>query len=334
MSSDTAASIVQTALTSGASSGSRFLKVIETVNLRKEYGKVIAVRDLMLTVKPGDIFGLIGPNGAGKSTTINMIASLLEPTEGSIFVNGLDVDKNRRQVREIVGYMPDFFGMYDDLTVREYLAFFATAYGVTEPVRTSSIDDVLEVVELQDKRDELIGKLSRGMRQRLCVGKTLVQNPRILLLDEPASGMDPKGRIELRSLLKELQRQGKTILISSHILTELSDVCNAIGIMEKGRVIETGTVDEIRAKIRGLMQLTVEVLEGMPRAKEILTGDEKVESMAVEGNRISVAVNGDPDYAATILEKLVSNGVRVSSFAREEADVEEIYMQICGHQVS
>jgi ABC-2 type transport system ATP-binding protein len=308
--------------------------VIETVNLWKEYGSIIAVRDLTLTVNPGDIFGLIGPNGAGKSTTINMIASLLEPTEGSIFVDGLDVDKNRRQVREIVGYMPDLFGMYDDLTVREYLAFFATAYGVAEPVRTSRIDDVLEVVELQDKRDELIGKLSRGMRQRLCVGKTLVQNPKILLLDEPASGMDPKGRIELRSLLKELQRQGKTILISSHILTELSDVCNTIGIMEKGRVIETGTVDEIRAKIKGLMRLNIEVVAGLSRAEKLLESDDRVEDVVVEGNKLSVAVKGDPDYAATILEKLISDGVRVSSFAREEANVEEIYMQICGHQVS
>ena len=308
--------------------------MIETVNLRKEYGSVIAVRDLTLTVNPGDIFGLIGPNGAGKSTTINMIASLLDPTEGSIFVDGLDVDKNRRQVRGIVGYMPDLFGMYDDLTVREYLAFFGTAYGVAEPVRTSRIDDVLEVVELQDKRDELIGKLSRGMRQRLCVGKTLVQNPKILLLDEPASGMDPKGRIELRSLLKELQRQGKTILISSHILTELSDFCNTIGIMEKGRVIETGTVDEIRAKIKGLMRLNVEVVEGVSRAEKLLESDDKVEDVVVEGNKISVAVDAEADYAATILEKLISNGVRVSSFAREEANVEEIYMQICGHQVS
>ena len=308
--------------------------MIETVNLRKEYGSVIAVRDLTLTVNPGDIFGLIGPNGAGKSTTINMIASLLDPTEGSIFVDGLDVDKNRRQVRKIVGYMPDLFGMYDDLTVREYLAFFGTAYGVAEPVRTSRIDDVLEVVELQDKRDELIGKLSRGMRQRLCVGKTLVQNPKILLLDEPASGMDPKGRIELRSLLKELQRQGKTILISSHILTELSDFCNTIGIMEKGRVIETGTVDEIRAKIKGLMRLNVEVVEGVSRAEKLLESDDKVEDVVVEGNKISVAVDAEADYAATILEKLISNGVRVSSFAREEANVEEIYMQICGHQVS
>jgi len=308
--------------------------VIETVNLRKEYGNVIAVRDLTLTVKPGDIFGLIGPNGAGKSTTISMIASLLEPTEGSILVDGLDVDKNRRQVREIVGYMPDFFGMYDDLTAREYLAFFATAYGVAEPVRTSRINDALEVVELQDKGDELIGKLSRGMRQRLCLGKTLIPDPKVLLLDEPASGMDPKGRIELRGLLKELRRQGKTILISSHILTELSDICNAIGIMEKGRVIETGTVDEIRAKIRGLMRLNVEVLEGVSRAERLLESDEMVENLVVEGNRLSVAVKGDADYAATLLEKLISSGVRVSSFAREEANVEEIYMQICGHQVS
>lgn len=308
--------------------------MIKTANLRKEFGNVVAVRDLTLTVNPGDIFGLIGPNGAGKSTTINMLASILDPTEGKIYLDGLDVEENRRQVRESVGYMPDFFGLYDDLTVREYLEFFATAYRVTGSLRTSRINDILEIVELQEKRDELIGRLSRGMRQRLCLGKTLVHDPKILLLDEPASGMDPKGRVEMRNLLKELRQRGKTILISSHILTELSDICNAIGIMEKGGVIETGTVDEIRAKIRRLMRLTVEVLEGMSRAERIFQTDDKVEEVKVDGNKLSVAVDGDADYAASILERLIADGVRVSSFAREEANVEEIYMQICGHQVS
>ena len=308
--------------------------MIKTANLRKEFGNVVAVRDLTLTVNPGDIFGLIGPNGAGKSTTINMLASILDPTEGKIYLDGLDVEENRRQVRESVGYMPDFFGLYDDLTVREYLEFFATAYRVTGSLRTSRINDILEIVELQEKRDELIGRLSRGMRQRLCLGKTLVHDPKILLLDEPASGMDPKGRVEMRNLLKELRQRGKTILISSHILTELSDICNAIGIMEKGSVIETGTVDEIRAKIRRLMRLTVEVLEGMSRAERIFQTDDKVEEVKVDGNKLSVAVDGDADYAASILERLIADGVRVSSFAREEANVEEIYMQICGHQVS
>jgi len=308
--------------------------MIETVNLRKEYGDVIAVRDLTLTVKPGDIFGLIGPNGAGKSTTINMLASILEPTEGKVYLDGLDVEKNRTQVREIVGYMPDFFGMYDDLTVREYLAFFATAYRLRQPVRTRRIDAVLEVVGLHDKRDELIGRLSRGMRQRLCLGKTLVHDPKILLLDEPASGMDPKGRVEMRNLLKQLQRQGKTTLISSHILTELSDVCNSIGIVEKGRMIETGTVDDIRAKIRRLMRLTIEVLEGMSNAEKMLRDDDRVEDIVIEGSKLSVTVRGDANCAATLLERLITGGVRVSSFAREVENVEEIYMQICGHQVS
>jgi len=308
--------------------------MIETVNLRKEYGRVVAVRDLTLTVNPGDVFGLIGPNGAGKSTTISMLATILDPTEGRVYVDGLDIEENRRQVREVVGYMPDFFGLYDDLTVREYLEFFATAYRVTGQLRAGRVNDVLEIIELQEKRDALIGKLSRGMRQRLCLGKTLLHEPKILLLDEPASGMDPKGRVEMRNLLKELQKQGKTVLISSHILTELSDICNAIGIMERGAVIETGTVDEIRARLKRLMRLTVEVLEGISRAEQLLQTDDKVEDVNVAGNRLSVAVNGDAEYAATILEKLIADGVRVSSFAREEADVEEIYMQICGHQVS
>jgi ABC-2 type transport system ATP-binding protein len=230
--------------------------------------------------------------------------------------------------------MPDFFGMYDDLTVREYLEFFAVAYRVRTSVGQGRINDLLDVVGLRDKRDELIGSLSRGMRQRLCLGKTLVHDPQILLLDEPASGMDPKGRVEMRNLLKELQRQGKTILISSHILTELSDVCNAIGIMEQGRMIETGSVDEIRAKIRRLMKLTVEVLEGMSHAEETLRADDRIEDVVIRENKLSVTVRGDANCAAEILEKLIGGGVRVSSFAREEENVEEIYMQICGHQVS
>jgi len=308
--------------------------MIKTVNLRKEYGRVVAVRDLSLTVNPGDIFGLIGPNGAGKSTTISMLATILDPTEGRVYVDGLDIEENRRQVREVVGYMPDFFGLYDDLTVREYLEFFATAYRVTGPLRAGRINDALEIIELQEKRDALIGKLSRGMRQRLCLGKTLLHDPKILLLDEPASGMDPKGRVEMRNLLKRLQKQGKTVLISSHILTELSDICNAIAIIEKGGVVEMGTVDEIRAKIRGLMGLTVEVLEGISRAEKILQSDDRVEDVKVDGNRLSVAVNADAEYAAAILERLIADGVRISSFTREEANVEDIYMQICGHQVS
>ena len=308
--------------------------MIKTVNLRKEYGRVVAVRDLSLTVNPGDIFGLIGPNGAGKSTTISMLATILDPTEGRVYVDGLDIEDNRRQVREVVGYMPDSFGLYDDLTVREYLEFFATAYRVTGPLRAGRINDALEIIELQEKRDALIGKLSRGMRQRLCLGKTLLHDPKILLLDEPASGMDPKGRVEMRNLLKRLQKQGKTVLISSHILTELSDICNAIAIIEKGGVVEMGTVDEIRAKIRGLMGLTVEVLEGISRAEKILQSDDRVEDVKVDGNRLSVAVNADAEYAAAILERLIADGVRISSFTREEANVEDIYMQICGHQVS
>src|SRR6266849_230112 len=225
--------------------------VIQIRHLRKEYKDLVAVKDLNLELEQGDIFGFIGPNGAGKTTTIKMLATLLIPTAGTALVNGIDVVRHPEQIRSIVGYMPDFFGVYDDIKVWEYLDFFAAAYRVPKNKRPQIIDDVLTLTDLNVKKDSYVESLSRGMKQRLCLAKTLVHDPKVMLLDEPASGLDPRARIEIRELLKELKSMGKTIIISSHILPELADFCNKIGIIEQGELVVSGEVQAIMQQVSG-----------------------------------------------------------------------------------
>src|SRR6266446_4377913 len=249
--------------------------MIEIKHLRKEYKDKPepAVKDLCLELEQGDIFGFIGPNGAGKTTTIKMLATLLTPTAGTAYVDGIDVVRNPEAVRAIVGYMPDFFGVYDDIKVWEYLDFFAAAYRIPKDTRPQIIDDVLTLTDLNVKKDSYVESLSRGMKQRLCLAKTLVHDPKVLLLDEPASGLDPRARIEIKELLKELKSMGKTIMISSHILPELADFCNKIGIIEQGELIVSGDVMEIMRQVTGGQMLDVRVLpEDQEKALALLTG--------------------------------------------------------------
>ena len=221
--------------------------MIQISALTKVYRDLTAVRDLNLTINKGDVFGFIGPNGAGKTTTIKVLATLLEPSSGHAFIDGIDCVKHPLEVRRVMGYMPDFFGVYDDVKVWEYLDFFAAAYKIPVNKRKSIIDDVLDLTDLTGKREAYVESLSRGMKQRLCLAKTLVHDPKVLLLDEPASGLDPRARIEFRALLKELQQMGKTIFVSSHILPELADFCNVVGIMERGHLVVAGRVHDNRA---------------------------------------------------------------------------------------
>ena len=236
-------------------------------HLRKEYKTLVAVNDLSITLEAGDIFGFIGPNGAGKTTTIRMLATLLAPTAGTAQVDGIDITRYPEEVRSLIGYMPDFFGVYDDVKVWEYLDFFAAAYKIPRVQRPKVIEDVLELTDLTVKRDSYVEELSRGMKQRLCLAKTLVHDPKLLLLDEPASGLDPRARVELKELLKELRDMGKTILISSHILPELADFCNKIGIVEKGNLVLFGDVEEILAQMNGGQGLVIRLAEGDDTAK-------------------------------------------------------------------
>src|ERR1044071_5605790 len=235
--------------------------MIQIQHLRKEYKELVAVKDLNLELEAGDIFGYIGPNGAGKTTTIKMLATLLTPTAGTAYVDGIDVVRNPEEVRGIVGYMPDFFGVYDDIKVWEYLDFFAAAYRIPKEKRPQIIDDVLTLTDLNVKKDAYVESLSRGMKQRLCLAKTLVHDPKVLLLDEPASGLDPRARTEIKERLKELKAMGKTIIVSSHILPELADFCNKIGIIEKGQMVVSGEVEAIMKQVRGGPVLQIRIYD-------------------------------------------------------------------------
>lgn len=305
--------------------------MIRTESLSKIYRSTYALKNLTLEINKGDVFGFIGPNGAGKTTTIKILATLLKPTAGDAFINGYSVLDNPMEIRKIIGYMPDFFGVYDDMKIWEYLDFFAAAYKIERNRRKQIVEDVLVLTDLQSKRDDFVEALSRGMKQRLCLAKTLVHDPQVLLLDEPASGLDPRARIEMRELLKELRRMGKTILISSHILPELADFCNKIGIIEKGELLVAGDVEEIMKKVRGRKKfVTVKVLENTDTAKELLEKHAGVESVSLVDGALRVELSAIPenDDISWVMELLITNKLKVTAFFEETADLEDIFIKI------
>jgi len=299
-------------------------------HLRKEYKSLVAVDDLSLKLEQGDIFGFIGPNGAGKTTTIRMLATLLAPTLGTAYVDGIDVVRFPDEVRSLIGYMPDFFGVYDDVKVWEYLDFFAAAYRIPKSQRGQTITDVLELTDLTVKRDSYVEELSRGMKQRLCLAKTLVHDPKVLLLDEPASGLDPRARVELKELLKALREMGKTILVSSHILPELADFCNKIGIIEKGKLLLFGGVDEILAQINGGRGVRVRLADGddMEKATETLLVIPGVKEVNRNDRELIVTLDHEQAQQHTLLAALVTAGFRVESCAETQLDLEDLFMSV------
>lgn len=308
--------------------------MIQIKNVTKRYRELTAVRDLNLEIQKGDVFGFIGPNGAGKTTTIKILATLLEPSTGSAYVDGIDVVRHPLEVRRLIGYMPDFFGVYDDVKVWEYLDFFAAAYKIPANKRKAIIDDVLELTDLTGKREAYVESLSRGMKQRLCLAKTLVHDPKVLLLDEPASGLDPRARIEFRALLKELKAMGKTIFVSSHILPELADFCNVVGIMEQGRLVVTGNVNDIVQKLEGHIVLEArlagneETGANGARALELLKGYPLIKDARAEGDHVTIDFTGTHDDMPPLLSHLITNGIPVASFAPREADLEDVFMKV------
>jgi len=302
--------------------------MIRTTHLRKEYKNVVAVGDLNMEIEEGDVYGFIGPNGAGKTTTIKILATLIAPSYGTAYIDGLDVRDYPRAVRAKIGYMPDFFGVYDDMKVWEYLDFFAAAYKIPREKRIQIINDVLELTDLQVKREDFVEALSRGMKQRLCLAKTLVHDPEVLLLDEPASGLDPRARVEMRELLKELRRMGKTILISSHILSELADFCNKIGIIEKGQLLLSGDVREIREKIRGERAVRITLRQRVEEAEQLLLALPGVAGVTREDSTVRVAVTADLPDAGELIRVLVEHGFVVTACHEESADLEDIFMRI------
>ena len=307
---------------------------IRTERLRKVYGDLVAVDDLSLTIERGECFALVGPNGAGKTTTLRMLATLLEPTDGAIHVAGHNAEEEPVEVRRRIGFMPDDFGLYEDLKVWEYLDYFATAYGVPAGKRRQIARDLVELVDLSAKEDEFVRALSRGMRQRLCLAKTLVHDPDVLLLDEPASGLDPKARIEFRELMKELVKLGKTIIISSHILTELSDFCTSIGIIEKGKMVVGGKIEEILSKLKGSTTLHIDVLAGREQLDGMLGAHPKVRSHDVKDGTVRIEFLGDDEDLADLHRDIVSAGVRVKSFYERKENLEDIFLKVGAYEVS
>ena len=302
--------------------------MIKTVNLTKRYGNLIALSNLNLEIDEGDCFGFIGPNGAGKSTTIKILATLLQPTWGEARICDLVVGYQSRQIRPLIGYVPDYFGAYEDMVVQEYLEFFAAAYNINGTPRTKVVGDVLELTDLGYKRDAPVDGLSRGMKQRLSIARVLLHDPKVLLLDEPAGNLDPRARIELRELLKTLVRMGKTILISSHILPELQDLCNKVGIIEQGELIYSGPWTDIVRKARGGMVLHVGVADNPKQAEALLGQDPNVASIARNNGHIEVALkDGITDYSF-IPTRLVQAGFRVTMFKEQEANLETAFMRL------
>jgi ABC-2 type transport system ATP-binding protein len=308
--------------------------VIETRSVRKEYDGAVAVRDMNLRIPKGQIVALVGPNGAGKTTTLRMLAALMEPTEGTVLICGADTRSDPRGARSHLGFLPDVFGLYDDLKCWEYLDYFADVYRVQS--RETAVTEALATVGLEEKRDAAIGTLSHGMRQRLAIARCLIHDPEVLLLDEPASGLDPIARIELRKLLKALRERGKTILVSSHILSELSDFCTSVALMEKGRLIEQGTISEVLERAGQKSVVVVRVTAGVEKAKEVLGAFEGVTGLdAKDASTIEVAYSGSRERLPEMLRKLVqAEGVEVLGFGERSGDIEDIFMKLSSGETS
>jgi ABC-2 type transport system ATP-binding protein len=311
---------------------------IETRHLIKRYGRLLAVDQLDLQVPRGALFGFIGPNGAGKTTTLRMLAGLLEPSSGEVWVAGRRVDGKRREIQRVIGYMPDFFGVYNDMLVWEYLDFFARCYQLPSARRKTMIDELLELVNLADKRETSVQALSRGMQQRLCLAHALVHDPQILLLDEPASGLDPRARVEMRELLKELAAMGKTLVVSSHILSELAEMCSQVGIVEKGRLVACGPLESIRRQLQSSRVLSIRILADEEAAQQLLRGCDSlggaeplvVASNGRPGTTLELELAGEDYAAAALLSELVGRGAQVAEFREASNELEDLFLRLTG----
>jgi len=303
---------------------------VETFGLTRHYGNLTALNSLDLTINKGDLFGFIGSNGAGKTTTLRILSTFLSPSNGTARVMGHNVVKEADQVRRILGYMPDFFGVYKDMEVTEYLDFFAACYRIGAAQRQQTINDVLELVGLSEKKGALIGALSRGMQQRIGLARVLVHDPQILLLDEPASGLDPRARIEMMAILQELQRIGKTIIISSHILSELETLCNRVAIIEKGGLIYSGPVQGVQSQFSRKQAYRVGVAENLEKAAKLLRESTEISDVELQEDESRIRVELiDPKANASIIASIIVNsGFELTALEREEMNLEDVFLQV------
>ncbi len=302
--------------------------MIETIDLTKKYGDFFALESLDLKLEQGDLFGFIGPNGAGKTTTIRILSTLLAPTWGEAYVCGRSIYTHPREIRRLIGYMPDIFGVYDDMRVSEYLEFFAAAYRISGPERRRVAERSLELVDLVAKRDELVTSLSRGMTQRLGLARVLLHDPQVLLLDEPASGLDPRARIEMRGLLKRLQGLGKTILVSSHILPELADICNRVGIIEYGRLLACGDVQDLLRQVRGRPTIRIQVAGSPEAAARSLERCGEAAAVTVRDGAVLVALADGVTDHSPLAARLVTEGHHLLTMREEEVNLETAFLEL------
>ncbi|GJM43051.1 MAG: ABC transporter [Ardenticatenaceae bacterium] len=308
--------------------------IIEIQGLTKKYGDLTALDDLTLNIEEGEVFGFIGPNGAGKTTTMRILTTLLKPTSGKAWVAGESVIDNPRAVRRNIGYMPDFFGVYDDMKVWEYLDFFAACYDIPQSTRLGMVDDLLALVDLGHKKEAFVDSLSRGMKQRLCLARTLAHDPQVLILDEPASGLDPRARIEIRELLRELKTMGKTIFFSSHILSEVADICTSIAILEAGGLVAYGDMAEMKKQLRAHRLIQVRALGDLTPLQAFLLRHEAVESTItseeadIPSDSLRFDFTGDDEALSQLLATLIAHNFQVVSFQEETGDLEDVFLQV------
>ncbi len=299
-------------------------------NLTKNYGSFTAVNHLTLHIPEGDLFGFVGPNGAGKTTTIRIVCGLLRASGGTVKIGNTSADVGSKEMKRLIGYVPDFFGVYDNLKVREYMDMYGLMYRMHSRDIAKLSDDLLELVNLTDKKEFYVDTLSRGMKQRLCVARALLHNPKLLILDEPSSGLDPRARVEMKELLKNLHSMGKTIVISSHILSELSEMCTSIGIMNGGQLITAGRIEDIMQQLGGGKRIHIQIISDMEAAVRLLKEQANVRVESVRENEIIVLNNGTDEEISALIGRLIQNQVVLTGFYREEGSLESLFMQLTG----
>lgn len=302
--------------------------MLQISNLYKKYNTVLALAGLQMEIQKGQLYGFVGPNGAGKTTTIRIISGLLKPTRGEVWIDGIRVEKNLKVLKDKIGYIPDFFGVYDNLTVMEYLEFYASAYGIYGKESTVRAHQVLEQVELERIEDHFVDELSRGMQQRLCLARALIHKPQLLVMDEPASGMDPGARRVLKNVLRNLCRDGYTVLISSHILSELADMCSNVGIINQGKMILQGDMDEIMCSIDSANPILITIYSELEKALQLLKRHPMVDRISIDRNRISILFSGSKEEEALLMREMIEQGILISSFTREHNSLESVFFHL------